>query len=198
MIKAIKQIEACSITPAVFEELFMEHYPRLVRFAVRFVAENTAEDMVQNCFMRLWDKRAETPLTNAKNLLFLMVRNECLNELKHRTLTQTESLDTLIEHEGSEQLYWQDFAPDADCQLLGKELEEQIMQALQHTSEKTQEIFLLSRKQELKNQEIALQFGITRQAVEKHIHIALDTLRKYLPKNLLPMVAILEIILLSN
>ena len=198
MIKAIKQIEACSITPAVFEELFMEHYPRLVRFAVRFVAENTAEDMVQNCFMRLWDKRAETPLTNAKNLLFLMVRNECLNELKHRTLTQTESLDTLIEHEGSEQLYWQDFAPDADYQLLGKELEEQIMQALQHTSEKTQEIFLLSRKQELKNQEIALQFGITRQAVEKHIHIALDTLRKYLPKNLLPMVAILEIILLSN
>ena len=198
MIKAIKQIEAYSITPAVFEELFMEHYPRLVRFAVRFVAENTAEDMVQNCFMRLWDKRAETPLTNAKNLLFLMVRNECLNELKHRTLTQTESLDTLIEHEGSEQLYWQDFAPDADCQLLGKELEEQIMQALQHTSEKTQEIFLLSRKQELKNQEIALQFGITRQAVEKHIHIALDTLRKYLPKNLLPMVAILEIILLSN
>lgn len=182
----------------MFEELFMEHYPRLVRFAVRFVAENTAEDMVQNCFMRLWDKRAETPLTNAKNLLFLMVRNECLNELKHRTLTQTESLDTLIEHEGSEQLYWQDFAPDADCQLLGKELEEQIMQALQHTSEKTQEIFLLSRKQELKNQEIALQFGITRQAVEKHIHIALDTLRKYLPKNLLPMVAILEIILLSN
>ena len=198
MIKAIKQIEVCSITPAVFEELFMEHYPRLVRFAVRFVAENTAEDMVQNCFMRLWDKRAETPLTNAKNLLFLMVRNECLNELKHRTLTQTESLDTLIEHEGAEQLYWQDFAPDADCQLLGKELEEQIMQALQHTSEKTQEIFLLSRKQELKNQEIALQFGITRQAVEKHIHIALDTLRKYLPKNLLPMVAILEIILLSN
>lgn len=198
MIKAIKQIEACSITPAVFEELFMEYYPRLVRFAVRFVAENTAEDMVQNCFMRLWDKRAGTPLTNAKNLLFLMVRNECLNELKHRTLTQTESLDTLIEHEGSEQLYWQDFAPDADCQLLGKELEEQIMQALQHTSEKTQEIFLLSRKQELKNQEIALQFGITRQAVEKHIHIALDTLRKYLPKNLLPMVAILEIILLSN
>lgn len=182
----------------MFEELFMEHYPRLVRFAVRFVAENTAEDMVQNCFMRLWDKRAETPLTNAKNLLFLMVRNECLNELKHRTLTQTESLDTLIEHEGSEQLYWQDFAPDADCQLLGKELEEQIMQALQHTSEKTQEIFLLSRKQELKNQEIALQFGITRQAVEKHIHIALDTLRKYLPKNLLPMVVILEIILLSN
>ena len=176
----------------------MEFYPRLVRFAIRFVEEDIAEDMVQNCFMRLWDKRDETPLTNAKNLLFLMVRNECLNELKHRAITQIESLDTLIEHEGSEQLYWQDFAPDADCQLLGKELEDQIMQALQHTSEKTQEIFLLSRKQELKNQEIALQLGITRQAVEKHIHTALDALRKYLPKNMLPMVAFLEIILLSN
>ena len=36
------------ISSADFEQLFMEFYPRLVRFAVRFVEEETAEDMVQN------------------------------------------------------------------------------------------------------------------------------------------------------
>ena len=146
--------------------------------------------------MRLWEKHEETVLTNAKGLLFQMVRNECLNELKHRAVTGTESLDDMMEEEGSEQLYWQDFAPDADAQLLGKELEKQINEALSHVSDKTRDIFLMSRQQELKPKEIAEQLGITRQAVEKHINTALDALRTYLPKNLLPLVAFWEVMLL--
>lgn len=120
------------ISTAEFEQLFFEYQPRLVRFAVRFVDEETAEDMVQNCFLKLWEKRESMALTNAQALLFQMVHNECLNELKHRVVASTESLDALMEVEGSEQLYWQDFAPDADAQLIGNELEQQINEALTH------------------------------------------------------------------
>ncbi|MBO6058106.1 MAG: hypothetical protein J6P64_07865 [Bacteroidales bacterium] len=42
------------ISTAEFEQLFFEYQPRLVRFAVRFVDEETAEDMVQNAFLKLW------------------------------------------------------------------------------------------------------------------------------------------------
>ena len=183
------------ISPQMFEQLFMEYYPRLVRFSVRFVDEETAEDIVQNCFMRLWEKRTKTPAINLQGLLFQMVRNECLNVLKHRTITSTESLDSLMETQGSEQLYWQDFAPDADAVLLGKELERQINEALTQVSDKSREIFMLSRHGELKPKEIAEKLGISRQAVEKHIAVALTALKKYLPKDLL-WVAILYSILL--
>ena len=101
-----------------------------------------------------------------------------------------------METEGSEQLYWQDFAPEADAQLIYNELEEQINQALCHVSEKTRDIFMMNMQKGLKHKEIAEQLGITRQAVEKHISIALETLRTYLPKNLIPLVAFLELILL--
>ena len=172
-----------------FEQLFFEYQPRLVRFAVKFVDEDTAEDIVQNCFMRLWNRRENTLHTNIQGLLFTMVRNECLNELKHRVVASTDSLDILMEEKGSEQLYWQDFAPGAEAILVGKELQQLVDEALMQTSDKSREIFLLSRKEELKPKEIAEQMGITRQAVEKHIHIALDVLKKYLLKNFILMVA---------
>ena len=184
------------LTTEHFEQLFFEYQPRLVRFAVHYLDEETAEDIVQNVFLKLWEKKDEIALDNIQALLFQMVRNECLNELKHRAVIGTESLDGLMEVEGSEQLYWQDFAPDADAVLIKDELQQQIDEALTHVSEKSREIFMMSRQQELKPKEIAEQLGITRQAVEKHINAALDALRTYLPKNLLPLVAFWQVILL--
>lgn len=181
-----------------FEQLFFEYRPRLVRFAVRFVDADTAEDIVQNCFMRLWEKRETTILTNSQGLLFMMVRNACLNELKHRVVTSTESLDTLMEEKGSEQLYWQDFAPDANAVLVGKELQQLVDEALTQTSDKSKEIFLMSRREELKPKEIADKLGITRQAVEKHIQSALSVLKKHLFKTFILMVALLAIQLLCR
>ena len=172
-----------------FKQLFFEYQPRLVRFAVKFVDEDAAEDIVQNCFLRLWNRRENTLHTNVQGLLFTMVRNECLNELKHRVVASTDSLDILMEERGSEQLYWQDFAPDAEAVLVGKELQQLVDEALMQTSDKSREIFLLSRKDELKPKEIAEQMGISRQAVEKHIHTALDILKKYLLKNFILLVA---------
>ena len=195
---AIQLLNSARLTTEAFEQLFFEYQPRLVRFAVRYLEEETAEDIVQNAFLKLWEKREDVKLDNIQALLFQMVRNECLNELKHRAITSTESLDGLMEVEGSEQLYWQDFAPDADAVLIGDELQQQIDEALTHVSEKTREIFAMSRQQELKPKEIAEQLGITRQAVEKHINAALDALRTYLPKNLLPLVAFWAFILLYD
>lgn len=193
---AIIRLHTEHLTTEAFEQLFFEYQPRLVRFAVQYLDEETAEDIVQNAFLKLWEKKDELSLDNIQSLLFQMVRNECLNELKHRAVTSTESLDGLMEVEGSEQLYWQDFAPDADAVLIGDELQQQIDEALTHVSEKSREIFRMSRQQEMKPKEIAEELGITRQAVEKHINAALDALRTYLPKNLLPLVAFWQVILL--
>ena len=183
---------------AQFEQLFFEYHPRLVRFAMRFVDAETAEDIVQNCFMKLWEKRDNTIITNAKGLLFMMVRNACLNNLKHRVVESSDSLDVIMEEKGSEQLYWQDFTPGAEAILIGKELKQLVDETLLQTSEKSREIFLMSRQEELKPKEIAEKMGITRQAVEKHIQAALSVLKKHLLKNFILMVAFLTIQMLCR
>ena len=177
-----------------FKQLFFEYHPRLVRFATRFVDESTAEDIVQNCFMRLWDKRENIILTNIKSFLFMMVRNDCLNELKHRVVASTDSLDALMEETGAERLYWQDFAPDAEAVLVGEELQNLVNEALMLTSDKSREIFLMSRQQEMPPKEIAEQMGISRQAVEKHIHSVLAVLKKQLFRHFIWLMVLLGII----
>ena len=182
------------MTATDFEQIFMEYYPRLATFAGKFVPDETAEDIVQECFLKIWEN-PHIELRNVSSMLFTMVRNACLNELRHRAVAGTESLDSLIAVEGAEQLYWQDMAPDADMQLIGREMELQINEALSHVSDKSREIFLLSRSEGLKPKEIAERYGITRQAAEKHINAALDALKKYLPKDLF-WVAFLYVFLL--
>ena len=182
------------MTSAEFEQIFKEYYPRLSAFAAKFLSDDTADDVVQECFLKIWEN-PHIELRNVSSLLFTMVRNACLNELKHRAIAGSASLDSLMAEEGSEQLYWQDLSPEADIQLIGKELETQINEALSHVSDKSREIFLLSRNEGLKPKEIAERYGITRQAAEKHINAALDALKKHLPKDLL-WVAFLYIILL--
>ena len=188
---------AITITPADFEQAFMAYYPRLVHFAERFVAAEEAEDIVQNCFMRLWEKRNEITPTNLSGLLFQMVRNECLNHIKHQYIASTESIDDLLANTGSEALYWQDMAPDADARLLQQDLEAHINEALMHISDKARELFLLSRNEGLSPKELAERYDISRQAVEKHIHAAIDALKKYLPKEDL-WVALLYITLFTQ
>ena len=89
------------MTATDFEQIFMEYYPRLATFAGKFVPDETAEDIVQECFLKIWEN-PHIELRNVSSLLFTMVRNACLNELRHRAVAGTESLDSLIAVEGAE------------------------------------------------------------------------------------------------
>ena len=57
-----------------FEYLFKTYYPRLRGYAIRFVEdEETARDIIQECFLRFWEKRALLSAVSVTSLLFAMV-----------------------------------------------------------------------------------------------------------------------------
>lgn len=66
-----------------FERLYIDYQPRLIAYALRFVGDSVeAQDLVQDCFVRLWDDYAELEEDEAPMLLFTMMRHRCLNFLK--------------------------------------------------------------------------------------------------------------------
>ena len=70
-----------------FEYVFKTYYPRLRNYANRFVSDNDdLEDILQNCFIHLWERRDSITFISISALLFTMVRNGCLNYLKHQTM----------------------------------------------------------------------------------------------------------------
>ena len=149
-----------------FEYLFKTYYPRLRGYAIRFVEdEETA--------------RALLSAVSVTSLLFAMVRNGCLNYLKHLSIVEKHQIEYLASVDGEERLYYSDFALDAEHKLLYDELQEQINIVIGQLPERSREIFLMSRFKGLKNREIADKLQISTTAVEKHIAKALQCFSKH-------------------
>lgn len=163
-----------------FEFLFKTYYPRLRGYAIRFVEdEETARDIIQECFLRFWEKRQLLSAVSVTSLLFAMVRNGCLNYLKHLAIVEKHRLEYLSRADGEERLYYADFALDAEHKLLYTELQEQIGYVMNQLSDRSREVFILSRFKGFKNREIAEQLSISTTAVEKHIAKALLSFSKH-------------------
>lgn len=163
-----------------FEYLFKTYYPRLRGYAIRFIDdEETARDIIQECFLHFWEKREWLSAVSLPSLLFAMVRNGCLNCLKHRAIVEKHQLEYLADIQGEERLYHTDFAMDSEYRLLYDELQEQINLVIDELPERCREVFLLSRYEGLKNREIADRFQISVSAVEAHITRALHHFSKH-------------------
>ncbi len=69
---------------AAFDCLFQEYFPALSYFANRILSDpDTAEDVVQDCFVLLWQRRDRLSHIKAiKSYLYTSVRNQCLKHLE--------------------------------------------------------------------------------------------------------------------
>lgn len=163
-----------------FEFLFKKYYPRLQGYAVRFVGdEEVARDIIQECFLKFWEKREMLSAVSVTSLLFAMVRNSCLNYLKHLSIIEKHQIEYLAKIDGEERLYYADFALDAEYGLLYDELQEQIKIVINNLPVRCREVFIMSRFKDLKNREIAEKLKISTTAVEKQIAKALAVFSKH-------------------
>ena len=142
-----------------FSELYLTYYSKLVRFAKEFVIlEEDAENIVQDTFLYLWEHlELLEDIDHLDAFLFTLIKNRCLNFLKHQSYIQAIS-----------------------------EVENLLSQTMQKLPERCREIFLLSRIEGLKYKEIAERLDISVNTVENQISIALRKLRSEL-KEYLPL-----------
>jgi len=162
-----------------FELLFYRYYPRLLAFAREIVqSEDIANDMLQDVYLKLWEKRKELRDISVKNLLYTMVRNQCLNYLRHQRVINNKKV-AISEMNQIEELYDIDFHLKTPDSLLAQQLEEEIQHLMNKLPEKSREVFRLSRIKGLKNKEIAEELNVSQKNVEKHISKSLQLFRKY-------------------
>jgi RNA polymerase sigma-70 factor (ECF subfamily) len=156
-----------------FEALFRHYYPQLCLYAARVLKNpSAAEEIVQELFVRLWEKREETQIdTSVKNYLFRAVKNHCLNYIKHNQIKNEYSQKIQAESRV------EDAGEDIETQT---ELFQKIEESIAALPEKRQEIFRLSRQEGLKYREIADKLNISIKTVETQMGLAIKTLREKL------------------
>ncbi len=125
------------------------------------------EDLLQEVFLTLYRKRSSLgEITNLRAYLHSALRNRILNELRN----------SLIHEQHHQQLSVPE-AAESPCNYDLQLLEKRFGEALDRLSERSREIFLLSRRDELSYKEIAERLGISVKAVEKHMGKALQVMR---------------------
>lgn len=154
-----------------FELLFHFYYPGLVVYSTQFTTDRMeAEEIVQDFFVRLWQRHQQLiPTDSLKSYLFLSVKNGCLNYLKHKKVEE-KYIKQMAE------LSNQHLAYDPDL-YIASELQEKVKNVIGLLPEKCREIFIMSRIQGLKNEEIADNLNISKRTVETQISKALKVLR---------------------
>lgn len=154
-----------------FEKLFRSEFKGLCFFAQKYVKDlDTAREIVQDSFLRLWEKRetidADRPL---KPYLTAAIHNKC-----HNYLRDNKKFDTgLLQAEG---LLEQNRSDEADI-LISRELQKEIRQAIDELPEKCREVFVLNRYENLKYQQISEKLGISVKTVEAQMSKALQHMR---------------------
>jgi RNA polymerase sigma-70 factor (ECF subfamily) len=168
----------------VFEMFFRAHYQPLCNYAFTFVQDrDEAEEIVQSTFLTVWEKREAIEIrTSLKSYLYAMVRNSCLNAIKHEKIKH--------KHAGEELAIGDRSHESVAHEVLSDELEERIHLSMEKLPEQCRLIFKLSRFEELKYAEIAEQLNISIKTVENQIGKALKIMREEL-KEYLPLILVL-------
>ena len=159
---------------ATFESLFRSEFKGLCFFALQYTKDrDTAREITQEAFISLWEKRNTIDLSKpVKTYLSTSVRNKCLNYLRDNKKFNKEILD--IEGLLSDKIYMQ---PD---RLVETEIRNKINSAIEELPIKCREVFVLSRTENLKYQEIAIRLDISVKTVESQMSKALQHMRNRL------------------
>ena len=157
---------------SAFSALFSALYPSLLWYARRLAGdEDTASDIVQDAFIRLWDRRTSIdPRRSVQAFLYITVRNLTHNH-ERNTRTRQALLESMNEPGKP---------PGPDETLNVRLLGQHLRQWMDELPDRRREAFELSRFCGLTHHEIASVMGLSTHTVDKHITHALKQLRQRL------------------
>lgn len=168
------------------EKLFKEHHRNLSNLAYNVVRDReVAKDVVQEVFMRLWNNRERLDFGGQiTHYLTKATAHTALNHLRSsRKLTSidNESVGNVTNPQGHDDYSYREF-------------EQKVNEAIERLPPKCRTIYLLSRNEGMKYQQIADALGLSIKTVENQMGIALEKLRQDLKPFLIPISVALALI----
>ncbi|MDF1559763.1 MAG: RNA polymerase sigma-70 factor [Bacteroidales bacterium] len=157
-----------------FEKLFRSSYVSLVRYAKTLLRDyDTAEEIVQELFFRLWQDREKLNIESSLNgYLFRSAHNRSLHYIEHQQVVSR--------HAGEVAAVTLNASEPVTEAIYYSELQERITVVLERLPERCRMIFRMSRFEGLKYNEIAEKLSVNVKTVEADMGKALREFRKAL------------------
>lgn len=159
---------------SAFTELFKNYYNLLGVFILRLTeSEQLAQEIVQDVFLKIWiNRQALADVDCFKAYLIVVARNHAFNSLKQvarEKRRQKEWVNSVLQLAAYE--------TDEPGTINTNDLIEKAVALLPPQQKK---VYLLSRQDGLRQDEIAMELDISLETVKKHMVLALRFLKNHL------------------
>ena len=157
---------------SAFKILYQRYWKRCYALAFQKTGlKYAAEEITQNIFISLWERRQAVVIQNVEAYLFTSVKYQVLNFIESR-LTREKYATRLPPQYFNENT--------VENTVFLRDLRQALEKSLSELPEKTQEIYRLSRFDGLSGKQISEHLQISDKVVEYHISQALKYLREQL------------------
>ena len=162
-----------------FSIVFDSYHRYLYVLACRYLmSENNAQDAVQHTFMRLWEGRETFDYqAGIKNLLFTILKNYVLNEIRHNNMALQKNYEIAQLNEEMET----GFLPE----LEDADFKSHLYKLIEQLPPQKREVCLLKIQQGMSNQEVADAMNISVPTVKSHYTQVVKLLRLQFDKILI-------------
>jgi RNA polymerase sigma-70 factor, ECF subfamily len=153
------------------EVLFHKHYNNLSKYLMLlFKNQLLTEHIAQDIFVYIWENRESIEIhSSIESYLYTAGRYKALNQVRNSKRRESIGKSLAMDEQQVE--------ASADHVVELKELENIIEEAISNLPLRCQQIFRLSRKEEMSHKEIAKILDISLSTVENQVGIALRKLR---------------------
>jgi len=168
MKKEFAQVKKGNVS--AFKIVFENYFERLVNYAYTYTKNlDASKDIVQEVFMKVWDKRRSIRPETFHSYLYRATHNKTLNYLRNnKKVIPLEMLqDKLQEIENDEAVYQR----DNDSKQLRK--------AIESLPRKCKEVFLKTKIEGLTYSQTAQELNLSVKTVERQVGIGFKKIRKF-------------------
>lgn len=152
-----------------FIELFHQMYQPVKNYIYFKTGDmDLAEDIAQETFTKLWEKKDDIREETVKSLLYTIAGNLCKNRFEHQQVIYEFAKKYKPEINPA--------SPEFEMEF--KEFNNKLERAIGALKEKNRIVFLMNRIDGFTYNEIADQLGLSVKAIEKRMKNALDELKK--------------------
>jgi len=162
-----------------FYSLYTLLFPSLLKYVRQIVKDAfLAEDIVQEVFIKIWrEKNSLNIIGQVQAYIYKMAHHSSINKIQHLARSKNR-VNRMVSDQ--EWLFIRDTYQVDELIIENIETEEMdnlLRKTIDTLPEKCREVFLLSRYEDMSNEEIAEKLSISVHTVRAHIYHALEVLR---------------------
>ncbi|RFS13592.1 RNA polymerase sigma-70 factor [Emticicia sp. C21] len=155
-----------------FEEIYRRYFSKLLRTTqFKIHSKQIAEELLQDLFISLWEKRDKIAIDNLEAYLNASLKYLIINHIRRQILQ-----DKFMEYAANKS----ELSETVDESIAFNELSVAIEKSIEKLPEKTRQIFTLNRLEYKSVKEISELLSIPERTVEYHITQGMRILRVYL------------------